>query len=66
MAGYRLWYRVQSKLFSLLSSRAFASFGRRSVIQPPIRLSGEGRISIGVDVFVGAGCWLQVLNGRED
>lgn len=66
MAGYRLWYRVQSKLFSLLSSRAFASFGRRSVIQPPIRLSGERRISIGADVFVGAGCWLQVLKERED
>ena len=37
------------------------TFGRRSVIQLPVRLSGEARISVGDDVFVGAGSWLQVL-----
>lgn len=46
----------------MLSAGAFASFGRRSVIQPPVRVSGERRIAIGSGVFVGAGSWLQVLD----
>ena len=33
------------------------------MIQPPVRLSGERRIAVGSDVFVGAGSWLQVLGG---
>lgn len=43
---------------------AFASFGARTVVQPPIRLSGERRIAIGSNVFVGAGSWLQVIGDR--
>ena len=31
------------------------------MLQPPIRLRGEGRIAIGSGVFVGAGSWLQTL-----
>jgi acetyltransferase-like isoleucine patch superfamily enzyme len=58
---YRLRRRVEAKGFSLLSGGSFASYGRRSVIEPPIRLSGEGRIAVGSDVFVGAGSWFQVL-----
>jgi hypothetical protein len=46
---------VRAKTFSLAASGAFASFGVRSVIEPPVRLAGEARISIGDDVFVGAG-----------
>jgi lipopolysaccharide O-acetyltransferase len=63
---YRLGVRARSKLFSLLVSGAFDSFGDHSVLQLPIRLSGEGRIAIGSGVFVGAGCWLQVLEGESD
>ena len=37
-------------------------FRRKSVLQLPIRFSGERRIAIGSDVFVGAGSWLQVLD----
>jgi lipopolysaccharide O-acetyltransferase len=62
---YRSAGRIRDKAFSLLASRAFAEYGTRSVLQPPIRLWGEHRISIGSDVFVGAGSWLQVL-GVED
>jgi acetyltransferase-like isoleucine patch superfamily enzyme len=64
--GYRLASRARGKVFSLLASGAFASFGRRSVLQPPIRLGGEARISIGDDVFVGAGSWLQTLGSGGD
>jgi lipopolysaccharide O-acetyltransferase len=35
------------------------------VIQPPVRLQGEERIAIGRGVFVGAGSWLQVLDGCD-
>jgi acetyltransferase-like isoleucine patch superfamily enzyme len=52
--------RVRRKSFSLLASGAFAEFGPRSVISPPVRLDGEARIAIGAGVFVGAGCWLHV------
>lgn len=52
--GYR-------RSFSVLAAGAFDSFGRGSVLEPPIRLLGERRIRIGSDVFVGPGCWLQTL-----
>lgn len=58
---YRFLGRAKSKCFSLLISGAFSQFGERTVLTPPIRLSGESRISIDDDVFLGAGCWLQTL-----
>lgn len=63
---YRVWVRARSKSFSVLAAGAFASFGERSVLQPPIRLSGEHRIAIGSGVFVGSGSWLQVLEDGPD
>lgn len=60
---YRLSARARGKGFSVLSSGAFAAFGSGSVIQPPVRLAGEGRIAVGDGVFVGADCWLHVLGG---
>lgn len=63
LAAYRLGGRAYAKAFSLLISGAFGSFGARTVLQPPVRLSGEKRIAVGSDVFVGAGSWLQVLAG---
>ena len=65
VGSYRLFVRTRAKAFSLASSGAFASFGARSVIEPPVRLVGEARISIGSDVFVGAGSWLQTLEGPD-
>lgn len=62
LGTYRAATRARAKVFSLLAGRAFASFGARSVIEPPVRLNGERRIAIGNDVFVAAGSWLQVLN----
>ena len=52
---YRLLRRAEAKAFSMASARSFSRFGARSVIEPPLRVWGEGRISIGDDVFVGAG-----------
>jgi carbonic anhydrase/acetyltransferase-like protein (isoleucine patch superfamily) len=58
---YRLFSRLRAKCFSLLIAGAFAHFGKRTVLWPPIRLSGEKRIAVGDGVFVGAGSWLQAL-----
>jgi serine acetyltransferase len=58
---YRSVIRVKSKCFSLLISGAFARFGKKTVLITPIRLSGEERIAIGDEVYVGAGSWLQTL-----
>jgi acetyltransferase-like isoleucine patch superfamily enzyme len=62
---YRSSLRARAKAFSLLTRGAFAEFGARSVIEPPVRLQGEGRIAIGDDVYVGAQSWLQVLDGPD-
>jgi acetyltransferase-like isoleucine patch superfamily enzyme len=61
MSGYRIYLRLSGKAFSLLMAGAFAGFGRRSVIMPPLRVSGESRIEIGAGVFIGANSWLQAL-----
>lgn len=58
---YRLGERLQGKCFSVLASGAFALYGKRSLLTPPVRLSGEERIAVGSGVFVGAGSWLQTL-----
>jgi len=65
LAAYRLGVRARDKAFSVVAGRAFAAFGSRSVIQLPVRLSGESRIRVGAGVFVGAGSWLQVLEGPD-
>jgi acetyltransferase-like isoleucine patch superfamily enzyme len=65
VAAYRVAVRARDKAFSLCARGAFAAYGRRSVLQLPVRLAGEGRIAIGDDVFVGAGSWLQVLEGPD-
>lgn len=63
LGTYRLGVRARAKAFSLGASGAFAEFGRRTVIEPPVRLNGERRIHVGSDVFVAAGSWLQTLEG---
>ena len=63
---HRFGGRLRAKTYSLLAGGAFSSFGKNSVIQPPVRLVGEHRISIGDGVFVGSGSWLQVLEGPDE
>lgn len=61
-SGYRTFVRARDRLFTLCVRRAFAAFGPRSVVQLPVRLSGEGAVSVGSGVFIGAGSWIQVLD----
>lgn len=58
---YERSFRLKGRAFSWLVARTFASFGRETILMCPIRLSGESRIAIGEDVFVGADCWLHVM-----
>jgi lipopolysaccharide O-acetyltransferase len=55
------WQRLCSHAFSGAIGGAFHEFGSQSVIVPPARLSGVGRISIGRGVYVGAGSWFNVV-----
>jgi acetyltransferase-like isoleucine patch superfamily enzyme len=64
--GYRGTTRARDKLFSLAVSHAFARFGRRTVVQLPVRLVGERRIALGSGIFVGAGSWLQTLGDSDE
>jgi acetyltransferase-like isoleucine patch superfamily enzyme len=59
--GVRLRARLRQRLFSRAAAHAFAAFGARSAIEPPVRLVGEERITLGSEVWVGAGSWLETL-----
>lgn len=61
VAAYRFGRRLRDKCVSVAFAGAFADFGAHSVLELPIRLVGERRISVGSDVYVGAGSWLQSL-----
>jgi acetyltransferase-like isoleucine patch superfamily enzyme len=58
---YRLAVRIRRRAFVELIRRDFAAFGRGSMIEPPVQIWGESRISIGTDVKVGDGSWLHAL-----
>lgn len=66
LSAYRSLARLGCKCFSLLISGAFARFGSRTVVMYPLRVSGESRIEIGDDVFIGPGSWLQALPDGEN
>ena len=59
LSTYRLYQRTVAKGFSVAAQGAFASYGARSVIAPPVRLEGERWMDIGNGVFVGPSCWLR-------
>jgi acetyltransferase-like isoleucine patch superfamily enzyme len=66
LAVYRAATDARNKAFALSVGGAFASFGRKTVIQLPVRLEGEDRIELGDRVFVGASSWLQVIGDDPD
>lgn len=49
-----------------MSSGAFAAFGSGTVIEPPLRITGEKWISLGRGVFIGAGSWLEAIEGEPE
>lgn len=63
-SAHGLLSRAAGKSFSVLMSGSFASFGKRTVLQPPIRLHGQDRVSIGSGVYVGRGAWLQTIESE--
>jgi acetyltransferase-like isoleucine patch superfamily enzyme/acyl carrier protein len=65
LAAYRSLRRARNKLLSLLWSGSFAAFGPQSVIESPVRLSGESRIAIGSNVYIGSDSWLQAFGDGD-
>lgn len=61
----RVLENLRGQLYSRWLAPGFAAYGERSVIRPPLRLVGEGRIAIGSGVFIGSGSWLQALGDPE-
>jgi acetyltransferase-like isoleucine patch superfamily enzyme len=66
LGTYRGARRVYAKAFSLAVGGSFASFGKKTVLEPPVRIGGEQRIAIGSEVYIGADCWLQTHPDGED
>jgi acetyltransferase-like isoleucine patch superfamily enzyme len=62
---YRTWMRCKDRVFTWGARKAFRQLGKRSLLELPIRLSGEAHIEIGADVFIGRHCWLQVISSSE-
>jgi acetyltransferase-like isoleucine patch superfamily enzyme len=56
---------VRDKTWSLLVGRAFAAFGKGSVISLPVKLAGIETISIGAGVYIGPASWLQSVPAYE-
>lgn len=62
-AGPGLRWHAGAVRSRLLYARAFAAFGKGSVIVAPRQLRGTARIHVGDGVAVYAGAWLQVEQG---
>jgi acetyltransferase-like isoleucine patch superfamily enzyme len=62
LAAVRELRRLYAHTYTRCSAGAFAGFGRRSVLQPPVSVTGAEAIRIGSGVWVGAGCWLHSLS----
>ena len=58
--------KIHTRLFTLVISSAFKEFGAGSRIDPPFRFSGLNWISVGENVMVNSGCWMQVVRGHAD
>jgi len=61
LSAYKCAVRGKSKILSLLIRGSFAKYGRKTVIVFPLRVSGEKRIIVGDNVYIGANCWLQTI-----
>lgn len=56
---------AMSKLFCVVASGGFHHFGRRTVLELPVRIIGGDRMDIGDDVYVGAGSCLQTFGSER-
>jgi len=64
IAVYRKLCRVRDRIFCLAVAGSFSGFGKGTVIQLPLHVEGERRISLGTGVFIGPSCWLLTLDDR--
>ena len=62
---YRFFQRLYVQSYTKLHSSSFKNFGKKSVICPPLRLSGEGQVLVGKNVTIGSQCWIQVIGDQR-
>ena len=68
MDGIRLFDKLNLKaarLFTILSRRAFGSFGRGSLLYFPNYLTNPERMFIGTNVRIMPGCWIMTISEWE-
>lgn len=59
---FKIAKKLKDGLAVALIRGEFYKFGKRSMISMPFRSGNEHRISIGDEVFVGPGSWIQVVS----
>lgn len=62
LSVWRRALEARDRAFTLAVRGSFASWGEGSSIRLPIRVHGERSISVGRDVVIGEGSWLQTLD----
>ena len=59
---YKISRQLCDKLVNVALRGGFHRFGSRSILAMPFRSGNEHRISVGNEVFVGPGSWIQVVS----
>jgi acetyltransferase-like isoleucine patch superfamily enzyme len=54
--------RLRARLYTAMLFRSFHSFGKNSVIVPPLRFNNLRHIQVGKNVTILGGCWLQAVD----
>ncbi len=62
---YRLVRRIKEKIFTLSVQGGFLSFGSKSVLGLPVTLWGQEFITVGNQVYLGPGSWLQATGNAR-
>lgn len=58
------WYIYQN-ISKFVYAKAFRKFGEKSIIISPLILKGLDRISIGANVYIGEGAWIQAEDSGD-
>jgi len=60
-------FRLKVRLFTLMLRLCFYSFGKKSVVCPPLRFSNLRFAAIGANVNINSNCWIQTVveNGAK-
>jgi acetyltransferase-like isoleucine patch superfamily enzyme len=66
LKSFKLIKRIRNRVWAICIRGGFHKFGTNSVICIPFRSENESYISIGKEVFVGPGSWIEVIDKRSN